>query len=53
MYCPHALPTFRVEVVERRARHEVHKCEVRLHLVQGYLIAMGRMDEAVQVWKRM
>ena len=48
MYRPHALTAFRVEVVERRARHEVHKCGTRLHLVQGYLIAMGRMDEAVQ-----
>ena len=38
-----------MEVVERRARHALGQAQDRLHLVEGYLIALGRVDEVVQV----
>ena len=38
---------FRIDCVERRCRHRLAKAEARLHLVDGLLIAQGRMDEIV------
>eukprot|EP00878_Enallax_costatus_P019373 GHUV01020438.1.p1 GENE.GHUV01020438.1~~GHUV01020438.1.p1 ORF type:complete len:826 (+),score=272.01 GHUV01020438.1:1150-3627(+) len=39
---------FRVDVVERRARHRLAKAEARLHLVEGLLLALDRLDQVVQ-----
>ena len=39
---------FRVESLLRRSRFRLRKAEERLHLVDGLLIAQGRMDEVVQ-----
>jgi DNA gyrase subunit A len=39
----------RSEVVERRARFELAKAGKRLHLVEGYLVAMQNIDEVVNV----
>ena len=38
----------RCEVVERRARYNLAKAEKRLHLVEGFLIAMTDLDEVVK-----
>lgn len=35
----------RCEVVRRRATHELEKAGARLHLVQGFLVAMADLDE--------
>ncbi|KAF8061304.1 gyrA [Scenedesmus sp. PABB004] len=39
---------FRVETIERRARHRLGKAEARLHLVQGLLAALAQLDAVVQ-----
>ena len=39
---------FRVESLLRRSRFRLRKAEERLHLVDGLLIAQGRMDEVVR-----
>ena len=38
----------RCEVVERRARFNLSKAEKRLHLVEGFLIAMTDLDQVVK-----
>jgi DNA gyrase subunit A len=40
---------FRCSVVKRRAEHEHNKASKRLHLVEGFLIAMTNMDNVVSV----
>ncbi|KAK9865144.1 hypothetical protein WJX84_006152 [Apatococcus fuscideae] len=39
--------SFRCTVVERRAQYELRRSQKRLHLVQGYLAALKRLDEVV------
>ena len=34
-------------MVERRAQHELRRSQKRLHLVQGYLAALKKLDEVV------
>jgi DNA gyrase subunit A len=41
----------RVEVVTRRTRHELRKAEERAHILDGLIIALGNIDEVVQVVK--
>ena len=38
---------FRVECVQRRTAFELKKAEARLHLVEGLLVALARLDEVV------
>ncbi|KAG7673555.1 hypothetical protein KSW81_006757 [Nannochloris sp. 'desiccata'] len=38
---------FRCEIVEKRAQFELAKAKKRLHLVDGFLLAMARMDQVV------
>ncbi|MEG3437518.1 DNA gyrase subunit A [Pannus brasiliensis CCIBt3594] len=38
---------FRVEVITRRTRYELRKAEERDHILQGLLIALGRLDEII------
>jgi DNA gyrase/topoisomerase IV subunit A len=38
-----------VGVVERRARHALGKATARLHLVEGFLKALGKLDAVVKV----
>jgi DNA gyrase subunit A len=38
---------FRVEVITRRSRYELRKCQERDHILQGYLIALTRIDEVI------
>jgi DNA gyrase subunit A len=40
---------FRFETIERRTRYELRKAEERDHLLQGLLIALGNIDEVIQL----
>jgi len=40
---------FRMEVVTRRARFELKEAEKKAHLLQGYLIALGHLDEVISL----
>jgi DNA gyrase subunit A len=40
---------FRLEVVERRTRHELEKRRARLHIVEGLLKALDNIDEVVSI----
>jgi DNA gyrase subunit A len=42
----------RVEVVRRRTRYELKKAESRAHLLEGYLKALDRLDEIVNLIKK-
>jgi DNA gyrase subunit A len=39
----------RLEVVRRRARHDLEKTEERAHVVEGLMTALDRIDEVVQI----
>ncbi len=38
-----------VEVVTRRARYDLRRAEERDHIVQGFLIALGHIDEVIRI----
>ncbi|MEO0539539.1 MAG: DNA topoisomerase (ATP-hydrolyzing) subunit A [Cyanobacteria bacterium P01_A01_bin.105] len=38
---------FRIETIERRTRYELRKAQERDHILQGYLIALGNLDEII------
>ncbi len=40
---------WRVDTVRRRTRHRLDKCEERLHIVLGRLLAFVRIDEIIQL----
>ncbi|NMG20419.1 DNA topoisomerase (ATP-hydrolyzing) subunit A [Brasilonema bromeliae] len=40
---------FRVEAITRRTRYELRKAEERDHILQGLLIALGRLDEIINL----
>ncbi|SAY38428.1 DNA gyrase subunit A, partial [Candidatus Synechococcus spongiarum] len=40
---------FRIETVERRTRHLLHKAEERDHLLQGFLMALKDLDEVIRL----
>jgi topoisomerase-4 subunit A len=40
---------FRVETVRRRTAHRLAKCEERLHLVEGRLVALAHIEEIVRL----
>ncbi|MCC6189735.1 MAG: DNA gyrase subunit A [Anaerolineales bacterium] len=40
---------FRLEVIERRARHDLARAEERLHLVLGLLKAIRAIDEVIRI----
>ncbi|MGH8706134.1 MAG: DNA topoisomerase (ATP-hydrolyzing), partial [Burkholderiales bacterium] len=40
---------FRVNTVRRRTRHRLQKCEERLHIVLGRLLAFARIDEIIKL----
>ncbi len=40
---------FRVGTVRRRTRHRLQKCEERLHIVLGRLLAFARIDEVIKL----
>lgn len=40
---------FRVATVRRRTEHRLKKCEDRLHIVQGRLIAFAHIDEIIKL----
>jgi len=39
----------RLEVVERRARHDVEKARAELHIVEGLLAALGEIEAVIEV----
>ncbi len=43
---------FRLEVIERRTRHELARREARLHIVEGLLVALDAIDEVVAIIRR-
>ncbi len=43
---------FRLEVIERRTRHELARREERLHIVAGLLIALANIDEVVAIIRK-
>ncbi len=40
---------FRIETVSRRLRHRLDQVEIRLHLLDGYLIAYLNIDEVIRI----
>ena len=40
---------FRVNTVRRRTRHRLDKCEERLHIVLGRLLAFARIDDIIKL----
>jgi len=40
---------FRLEVVTRRTQFELRKAEERLHILEGYLIALDALDEVIKL----
>jgi topoisomerase-4 subunit A len=40
---------FRVKTVRRRTQHRLDKCEERLHIVMGRLLAFARIDEIIKL----
>ncbi len=40
---------FRCEVVEKRAKYDLEKAKKRLHLVDGFLMAMTNLDKVVSI----
>jgi len=40
---------WRLQTVRRRTRHRLDKCEERLHIVQGRLLAYVRIDEIIKL----
>jgi len=42
----------RVEVVRRRTRYELKKAESRAHILEGYLKALNKLDEIVNLIKK-
>ncbi len=45
----HYFVKHRHEVVVRRARYELRKAEERLHILEGYLIAIDNIDEVINI----
>lgn len=45
----HHFVTFRHEVVTRRTQYELRKAEERLHILEGYLIALDHLDEVIKL----
>jgi len=43
---------FRLDVIERRTRHELARREERLHIVEGLLKALDAIDEVVAIIRR-
>lgn len=43
-WCDH-----RIDVVRRRTRFELNKAEARAHILEGYLKAIGHLDEVVKI----
>lgn len=41
----------RLDVIQRRSRHDLEKAESDLHLTQGLLLALAHIDEVVEVIK--
>ncbi|NNE96825.1 MAG: DNA topoisomerase 4 subunit A [Acidimicrobiales bacterium] len=46
--CQHYI-THRLDVVVRRTEYRLAKAEARLHVLEGYLIAIDNIDEVVQI----
>ena len=44
--------SFRLEVIERRTRHELARREERLHIVDGLLTALADIDTVVEIIRR-
>ncbi|MGD2144355.1 MAG: DNA topoisomerase 4 subunit A [Anaerolineae bacterium] len=42
----------RLEVIERRSRHELEKRQARLHIVDGLLTALEALDQVIQTIRR-
>jgi DNA gyrase subunit A len=42
----------RLEVIERRSRHELEKKQARLHIVEGLLTALDVLDEVIETIRR-
>jgi topoisomerase-4 subunit A len=40
---------WRIDTVRRRTKHRLDKCEERLHIVLGRLLAYGRIDEIIKL----
>ncbi|MDE0098927.1 MAG: DNA gyrase subunit A [Truepera sp.] len=39
----------RADVVQRRTRFELHRARERTHVIEGYLIALDRIDEVIEL----
>ncbi len=42
----------RLEVIQRRSRHQLEKAEAERHIVQGLLVALDHIDEVVRIIRR-
>ena len=42
----------RIEVVVRRARHDLEKAEAERHIVDGLIAALGQIDEVIRIIRR-
>src|SRR3990167_9563065 len=42
----------RIEVVQRRTRHELRKAEARAHILEGYLKALDHLDQIVALIRK-
>jgi DNA gyrase subunit A len=40
---------YRIEVIERRTRHELRRARDRAHIVEGLTIALNRLDEVIAI----
>jgi DNA gyrase subunit A len=47
----HAWIDHRMDVIRRRTRFELNKAEARAHILEGYLKAIGNLDEIVKLIK--
>ena len=43
---------FRRDVVTRRTQFELRKAKERLHILEGYMIALSNLDEVIQLIRR-
>ncbi len=48
----HHFVEFRHDVVTRRTKFELRKAEERLHILEGYLIALDALDEVIQLIRK-
>jgi len=43
---------YQIEIITRRTQHDLDKAEARAHILEGLIIALGSIDEVIQVIKK-